>query len=394
MTERNLNFGKYVDRNKTNCIKFDSADERHKPSGLLSYWVADMDFRVSSYIEDAISEVAARGIFGYSTPDERYFAAVERWMRTRHRFEVSEDWLVKTPGIVFALAQAVRAFTNPGDAVIVQQPVYYPFSDVTRENDRRLVVSELICGPDGRYEIDFDDFEAKIKENDVKLFILCSPHNPVGRVWTRDELTRLGEICAKNRVIVVSDEIHNDFVFQGEHTVFETIAPEFADFTVTCTSPSKTFNIAGLQASNVFIQNEELRGKFFAACQASGYCELNPFGIAAVVAAYEHGDVWRDAMMKYVEENMAFVVDYLAREIPCARTRMNEGTYLMWLDFRASGLSDDEIESKMLYEAKLWLDGGSMFGKSGRCFQRLNVACSRWYLERGLARMKNAFGML
>lgn len=390
MPERNLDFDAKIDRNGTDCLKFDFAKKRGKPEGLLSYWVADMDFRVSSYIQDAIREVVRHGIFGYTEPKDRYFAALKNWMKTRHDFDVKESSLVKTPGVVYALAQAVQAFTAPGEAVLIQNPVYYPFSEVVRDNRRKLVSSDLRRQPDGKYVIDFDDFERKIVENDVKLFLLCSPHNPVARVWTREELETLGDICLKRNVIVVADEIHHDFVFQGQHVVFETIKPEFAANCVTCTSPSKSFNIAGLQTSNIFITNPKLRAKFKGAIAASGYSQLNTVGLAATRAAYENGAEWLDALVKYIDGNLDFAVDYVNNEIPGATTRKNEGTYLLWVDLRDTGWTDAEIESVVVNDAKLWLDGGSMFGKPGRGFQRINLACRRAYLAKGLKNLKKA----
>ncbi len=390
MSERNLDFDALIDRRGTDSIKFDAAAQRGMPDDLLSYWVADMDFRVSSYVQDALAEVVAHGIFGYSEPDERYFHAVQKWMRERHDFEVTEDRLVKTPGIVYALAQAVRAFTREGDAVLIQQPVYYPFSEVTKSNNRRLVSSDLVIDASGRYHIDFDDFERKILENEVKLFIMCSPHNPVARVWRREELEKIAEICLRRGVLVISDEIHNDFDFEGRHTVFETLGSEVADITITCTAPSKTFNLAGLQCSNLFITNPRLRAQFCAALRASGYCELNPMGLAATRAAYEHGGEWRDAMMKYVEANIDFAVDFINDEIPGVSTVKNEGTYLMWLDCRELGLSVDALDELIVHKAKLWLDSGRIFGAPGNGFQRVNVACPRSYLALGLRQLRDA----
>ncbi len=390
MTEKNLNFDDPVNRYETDCLKYDFAKKRGKPEGLLSFWVADMDFRVSSYIQDALREVVEHGVFGYSESRVRYFNAVKNWMKTRHNFDVKEDALVKTPGVVYALAQAVKAFTKPEDAVLIQNPVYYPFADVVRDNGRKLVSSDLVQQSDGKYVVDFDDFDRKIVENNVKLFLLCSPHNPVGRVWTREELETLGDICVKRNVVVVADEIHHDFVFQGKHVVFETIKPEFAQRTVTCTSPSKSFNIAGLQTSNIFITNPKLRAQFKRAIDASGYSQLNTFGLAATRAAYENGAEWLDALIKYIDANLDFAVDYVNNEIPRAKTRKNEGTYLLWIDLRDSGWTDDEIESVVVNDAKLWLDGGPMFGAPGRGFQRMNLACSRSYLAQGLANLKRA----
>lgn len=390
MPERNLDFDAFIDRRGTDSLKFDHAADRGKPEGLRSYWVADMDFKISSYIQDAIWETAERGIYGYTDPTEPYFEAVLDWMKSRHGFEPREDSIVLTPGVVFALAHCVRAFTKPGDAVLIQQPVYYPFSEVALDNGRRLASADLSRSEDGSYYIDFDLFERRIVDDDVKLFLLCNPHNPVGRVWTREELTRIGEICLRRGVIIVSDEIHQDVVFRNRHTVFETIAPEFAASTVTCSSASKTFNIAGLQTSNIFISNPKLRAAFRSEVAASGYSQLNAVGLAATRAAYSQGGEWYEAVLKYLEGNLDFAANYVNEFIPCASTWRNEGTYLLWINLRELGLTDAQLDRLVTEDAKLWLDGGSMFGESGRGFQRLNFACSRAYLAQGLEALREA----
>lgn len=260
MSERNLDFDAVIDRCGTKCLKYDFAVQRGRPADVLPLWVADMDFKTSSYVEDALVRQAQHAIYGYTESDDAYFAAVQGWLTARHGWQVQPEWLQKTPGVVFAIAVAVKACTQPGDAVLIQQPVYYPFSEVILDNGRRLVSSDLVLNAaTGKYEIDFADFEAKIVENGVKLFLLCSPHNPVGRVWRCDELLQLGRICRRHGVTVFSDEIHADFVWQGRHQVFAAVDPAFAAFTITATSPSKTFNIAGLQASNIFVPDEALR---------------------------------------------------------------------------------------------------------------------------------------
>lgn len=253
----------------------------------------------------------AHGIFGYSEAEGSYFEAVAGWMSRHYGWNVEETWLVKTPGIVFALAQAVRAFTEPGDAVLLQQPVYYPFSQVIRDNGRKIVDNTLVQGEDGRYRIDFADFEEKIRSCKVKLFFLCNPHNPVGRVWTREELLRLGDICEKYGVIVVSDEIHADFVFEGSHQVLVGLKESYRKFVVTCTAPSKTFNLAGLQVSNIFIPDDALRRKFEQAVAASGYSQLNTMGLVACEAAYRYGEEWYDAVKAYIRENLAYAQHFL-----------------------------------------------------------------------------------
>lgn len=387
MAERNLDFDTIIDRKNTECLKYDFAKRRGMPEDVLPLWVADMDFKTSSYVEDALAERARHGIFGYSESQTPYFEIVRDWMKRHHDWEVKEPWLIKTPGVVFALAMAVKAYTEPGDGVLIQSPVYYPFSEVIEDNGRRIVSNTLVLGEDHKYYIDFEDFERQIKENQVKLFFLCNPHNPVGRVWTTEELTRLGDICLKYQVTVVSDEIHSDFIFRGRHQVFADLKREYADITVTCTTPSKTFNLAGLLLSNIFISNRELRHKFRQQVNAAGISQLSPFGLVACETAYTQGEEWYQAMLAYVAENIAFTKEYVEKHLPGVEMVEHEGTYLVWLDFRKTGLSVEELEDLIVNRAKLWLDSGKIFGKSGEGFQRINVACPRQILEEALHRI-------
>lgn len=388
MAERNLDFDTIIDRKNTDCLKYDFAKRRGMPEDVLPLWVADMDFKTSSYVEDALAERARHGIFGYSESQTPYFEIVRDWMKRHHDWEVKEPWLIKTPGVVFALAMAVKAYTEPGDGVLIQSPVYYPFSEVIEDNGRRIVSNTLVLGEDHKYHIDFEDFERQIKENQIKLFFLCNPHNPVGRVWTTEELTRLGDICLKYQVTVVSDEIHSDFIFRGRHQVFADLKREYADITVTCTAPSKTFNLAGLLLSNIFISNRELRHKFRQQVNAAGISQLSPFGLVACETAYTQGEEWYQAMLAYVAENIAFTKEYVEKHLPGVEMVEHEGTYLVWLDFRKTGLSVEGLEDLIVNRAKLWLDSGKIFGKSGEGFQRINVACPRQILEEALHRIR------
>lgn len=388
MAERNLDFDTIIDRKNTDCLKYDFAKRRGMPEDVLPLWVADMDFKTSSYVEDALAERARHGIFGYSESQTPYFEIVRDWMKRHHDWEVKEPWLIKTPGVVFALAMAVKAYTEPGDGVLIQSPVYYPFSEVIEDNGRRIVSNTLVLGEDHKYHINFEDFERQIKENQIKLFFLCNPHNPVGRVWTTEELTRLGDICLKYQVTVVSDEIHSDFIFRGRHQVFADLKREYADITVTCTAPSKTFNLAGLLLSNIFISNRELRHKFRQQVNAAGISQLSPFGLVACETAYTQGEEWYQAMLAYVAENIAFTKEYVEKHLPGVEMVEHEGTYLVWLDFRKTGLSVEELEDLIVNRAKLWLDSGKIFGKSGEGFQRINVACPRQILEEALHRIR------
>lgn len=377
MPERNLNFDEIIERKGTDCLKYDFAVKRGKPEDVLPFWVADMDFRTTSYVEDALIERAKHGIFGYSESQEDYFHAIAGWMHRRHHWDVEPDWLIKTPGVVFALAMAVKAFTEAGDCVLIQQPVYYPFSEVIQDNGRVVVSNDLYLGTDNRYHMDLEDFEQKIVEHQIKLFLLCNPHNPSGRVFTREELTGMGEICLKHGVTVVCDEIHNDFVFQGEHTVFASIKKEYADVSVTCTSPSKTFNLASMLISNIFIPNEKLRQRFQHEVNAAGISQLSVLGLVATQAAYEHGDEWYEKMMAYVKSNIDYARNYVEEYLPGVKMINGEGTYLVWLDFRGTGIETEELDRRIIYDAKLWLDSGKIFGKTGQGFQRINVAAPR-----------------
>lgn len=388
MAEKNLDFDKIIDRRNTRCLKYDFAKRRGMPEDVLPLWVADMDFETSSYIEDALIERAKHGIFGYSEVQTPYFEIVRDWLKIHHNWDVQERWLVKTSGVVFALAMAVKAYTKPNNSVLIQQPVYYPFSEVISDNGRKVVSNDLYLGDDNRYHIDFNDFEQKIIDNKIKLFILCSPHNPVGRVWTAEELIQLGDICVKHGVIVISDEIHQDFVFQGRHHVFANLKKEFENISIICTSPSKTFNLAGLMMSNIFIPNRELRQKFRKELDAAGTSQLGIIGFVACEAAYSKGEEWYRAMLAYVSENIEFVRNYVRENLPNVTMTDTEGTYLVWLDFRKNGLSVDELENLIVHKAKLWLDSGKIFGKCGEGFQRINVACPRSILKEALDRIK------
>ena len=389
MPEKNLDFDRIIDRRNTKSVKYDLAAKKGMPEDVLPLWVADMDFRVSSYIQEAIARQVEHGVFGYSDTGEEYFEAVKGWMKRHHGWDVEADWLGKTPGVVFALSLAVKAFTEPGNSVLIQQPVYYPFKRVVEVNGRRTISNTLVY-ENNKYFMDFEDFEEKIIREKIKLFILCNPHNPVGRVWTEDELVRIGDICQKHHVIVVSDEIHGDFAFKRKHHVFAGLKKEYGEFTVTCTAPSKTFNLAGLQLSNIFISNPELRRAFRRQLDIVGYEEPNIMGMVACEAAYRDGDEWYEAMLEYVAGNIAFTREYVEKNIPGVTMAEHEGTYLVWLDFRQLGMTGEELEEMIVQRARLWLDGGAMFGESGTGFQRVNVACPRKILEEALERMKGA----
>ena len=385
-----FDFDELIDRRDTDSLKYDFAVRRNKPADILPLWVADMDFKAPPAVIEALTARAQHGIFGYTDGRDAYYSAVQNWFFNRFQWETRTEWIIKTPGVVFAISAAVRAFTERGDAVLIQPPVYYPFTETIEANARRLVKNELIY-EDGRYSIDFEDFERKITENQVKLFILCSPHNPVGRVWTREELTQLGEICLAHNVLVISDEIHADFTYPGHpHTVFADLDARFAANSITCTAPSKTFNLASLQISNIFIPDRELRRRFKQELTRAGYSQPNVMGLEACRAAYEHGGPWLDELRTYLLQNLLFAREYIARSMPGVRLVEPEGTYLIWLDFRPLGLSGKTLDDLVVYKAGLWLDAGEMFGDGGEGFQRINIACPRATLEEALKRLARA----
>ncbi|MDR1532384.1 MAG: pyridoxal phosphate-dependent aminotransferase [Clostridiales bacterium] len=384
-------FDEIIPRKNTNSLKYDFADERGGAEDALPLWVADMDFAAPPCVTDALARLARHGIFGYSEVKADYFDLLYQWFSVRFGFEPKAGWLVKTPGVVFAIAAAVRAFTEKGDPVLIQRPAYYPFSEVIHVNGRRLINNPLVYQGQGAYRIDFADFERKIAENNVKLFILCSPHNPVGRVWTREELAALGDICLRHGCLVVSDEIHCDFIYPGHtHTVLASLKPEFLNNTITCTAPSKTFNLAGLQISNIFIADESLRVRFKHEIERTGFSQLNGAGLTACMAAYRGGGPWLKDLNQYLADNLEFLRTFLFGKIPGIRMVEPEGTYLVWLDCRGLNLPQPELDSFMLREAKLWLDSGTIFGPEGEGFMRINIACPRKVLDRALGQLLHA----
>ena len=385
------NFDEIIDRKNTSCLKYDFAAERGYPADILPFWVADMDFRAPAPVIAAIKERADHGIFGYTQVKDDYFAVLENWFRTRHNWAIERRDLIVTPGVVFAVAAAIRTFTNPNDSVLIQPPVYYPFANMIRQNGRTVIDNPLRL-VDGHYTIDFEDFEQKIVAHKIKLFILCSPHNPVGRVWQRAELEQLAAICLRHNVIVIADEIHEEFVRPGfRHIPFASLSEAAAAITITCTSPSKTFNLAGLQISNIFIRSADLRHRFKEELSRTGFDEPNTLGLVGAKAAYEHGAAWHRELLAYLEENIARTKAFLAAHLPKVTLIEPEGTYLLWLDFSAYGLSDKELNEKIIRDAHLWLDDGPIFGAGGSGFQRINIACPWKTLEQGLKNLAAAF---
>ena len=387
-------FDQIIPRRHTNSLKFDFAKERGKPDGLLPMWVADMDFQTPPAVREALAEKAAHGIFGYSDPDETYFDALASWFGTRHHWTVDPHTAVLAPGVVFAICNLIRCLTQRGDAILIQEPVYYCFKAAIRDNGRRAVVNELRF--DGhQYRIDFEDFERKIVDNGVKLFILCSPHNPVGRVWTKDELARMAEVCLRHNVFVVADEIHEDFVYRGHsHTVFASLSGEVADRCAVCTAPSKTFNLAALHNANIFIANALVRKTFQHELDAEGFSQSNIMGLVACQAAYRHGAEWLDELVGYLEGNIALMRETFRTRMPQIQLVEPEGTYLPWVNFSSLGLSVPELECLVVERAKLWLDGGAIFGAGGAGFQRFNIATPRAIVQQALSQLETAVNQI
>jgi cystathionine beta-lyase len=382
-------FDRTINRYQTASLKWDEADRLFGSSGILPMWVADMDFRVPRPVIEAIKRRAEHGIFGYTTRPASYYDAVIGWMKRRHNWEIRKEWICHSPGVVPALSMMVQAFTQPGEKILIQPPVYYPFATVVTNNGRELVYNRLI-EDGGTYRMDFMDLERKLSDG-VKMLILCSPHNPVGRVWSKEELEQLGRLCLEYGVLVVSDEIHADLVYSGHrHIPFAVLSEELAQNSVICTAPSKTFNLAGLQTSNIIIPNETLRKTFTRIIDRNVLGLTNTFGVVATESAYREGDEWLDECLAYLEDNLAFLIRFVDSRIPTIKVIKPEGTYLVWLDCRSLGLEGKELKHLLRKKAKVALDDGSIFGPGGEGFVRINIACSRSVLEEGLHRIEQA----
>ena len=382
------NFDEVINRYNTNSLKYDFALQRKRPQDAIPLWVADMDFKTPDEVQNALVNKSKHGIFGYSEPTKEYFDALNAWFKKHHNWDIDTSKVVLACGVVFAIAATIRALTKENDAVLICQPVYYPFEETIKVNNRKLIVSELV-NINGRYEVDYEDFEAKIVNNDVKLFVLCNPHNPVGRVWTKDELEKIGDICLKHNVFVISDEIHSDFTYEGNtHTVFCTIKKEFEDNCIVCTAPTKTFNLAGLHISNIYIPNDSVRRKYKLEMDRIGYSQSNIMGIVACQAAYENGDIWLSELKQYLKDNLEFVRNYINTNFPKLKLIEPEGTYLLWIDCKGLELCDYELKELINYKAKVWVDDGYVFGKGGSGYIRINIACPRSILKQALDRIK------
>ena len=380
-------FNEIISRRGSHCYKWGDAAE----SDVLPMWIADMDFRAAPPIIEALQKRVHHGIFGYTKVPDIYFDAVTGWFARRHGFQFQKEWLLYTTGVVPAISAIIKAITVPGDRVIVQSPVYNCFFSSIRNNLCEVVSNDLVY-QDGVYRIDFDDLEAKASDPAVKALLLCHPHNPAGRVWTVDELSSMGDICIRNGVIVISDEIHCDLVYPGyTHTPFVSVRSDFLEHTVTCTAPSKTFNIAGLQVANIFAANAEMRKKIDKALNINEVCEINAFAVEALIAAYNEGEEWLDALIPYLYDNYLYLKDFFATYLPKFPVLPLEATYLVWIDVSSLGMTSAQVARTLLENEKLRVNEGTMYGANGEGFIRLNIACPRELLVQGLNKIKNAF---
>lgn len=395
-------FDKEISRQGTNSVKWefmqggeDLVEWKHTDAcfgegRILPMWVADMDFRSPAPVVEALVARAKHGIFGYSAPTKDFYQSVIGWMKRRHGWQIEQDWICITPGVVPALNMLVRAFVAAGDKVLIQPPVYYPFYKAIENNGAELALNPLIY-EDGRYRMDLAELEEKCSDPKVKLAILCSPHNPVGRVWTKEEMVQFGEICLANDVLVVSDEIHADLIHKGhEFTPFASISEDFTRRSITCTAPSKTFNLAGLHTSCIVIPDGDLRTKFEGVLQSNGLFGIGTFGVVALQAAYDHGEEWLEQLLEYLDGNLAYLEAYIAEHIPQLSVVRPEGTYLVWVDCRELQLDKHELRRLMLKEARVYLDEGYIFGSEGEGFERINIACPRTVIVEALDRIKIA----
>lgn len=377
-------FDKTTDRRATNSYKWDSA-----PDGVLPMWVADMDFRTAPAIIDALQKRVAHGIFGYTRVPDAYYDAVTSWFNRRHGWNIDREWIIYTSGVVPAVSAVIKALTVPGDKVIVQTPVYNCFFSSIRNNGCEIVSNPLRRIGD-TYEMDFDALERCAADPRAKVMLLCNPHNPAGRVWTPDELTRLGNICLRNGVTVVSDEIHCELVYQGfKYTPFASLSDAFLHRSVTCVSPSKAFNIAGLQIANIVAFDNDLRRRIDKAININEVCDVNPFGVAATIAAYNEGEEWLCQLLDYLHGNYEAMAEFCRRELPEFPIARLEGTYLVWMDCSSLGMPSDALEHALLDNARLWLNAGTMYGAEGEGYMRWNIACPRSVMLDGLNRFLN-----
>lgn len=387
----NYNFDEIIPRHNTSCVKYDLLNHYFGSADLIPLWVADMDFKTPDFVVNAVKERASHEIYGYSIRPPSYDEAIINWFKRRHHWEINKEWMAFSPGVVPAMNMIVMGFTEPGDEIIVQPPVYFPFFSAVENNNRKLVHNQLLY-KNGRYFFDFDDLEANITVR-TKMLLLCNPHNPVGRAWTKDELSQLASICLKHNILILSDEIHCDLALPPhKHVPTATLSEAIANQTITTVAPSKTFNLAGMATSSVIISNPELKKKYDKILDQVHVGMGNLFGNVATEAAYTHGDEWLDQMLDYVKDNCRFVIDYLETFLPQIKPIPLEATYLLWLDCRNLGFgSDKELKEFMTKKAGLAMSEGASFGPGGEGFMRMNLACPRAVLVKALEQLKQAY---
>ena len=387
-------FDTYLERRGTRSSKWDGCNARFgvDPSvELLPMWIADMDFRSPTEVVEALAQRVQTQAFGYTTVPYSFYDAILSWVERRYHWKIQKEWIVFTPGVVPAFNVAYQAFTQPGDGIIVPSPSYYPFFDGVRNNGRKVVACPLVEA-DGYWTLDFDLLERQVKDPDNKVLILSNPHNPTGRCWTAQELERLGTLCAENGVILLSDEIHADLIMEGGcHTCVGTLSQRIVDNTIFHFAPSKTFNLAGLQTAYTVIPNPELRQRFTAAITANRVINMNWFGQVALETAYNRCEGYVDALCRYVSANMDYMADYLKENLPMLNMRRSEGTYMVWVDFRGTGMTTEEIERFIIHDVHIAVDLGTWFGAGGAGFLRFNLACPRMLVERAMEQLTQAF---
>jgi len=384
-----MNLFEKINREGTNSVKWDMMKKVYGRDDLLPMWVADMDFLAPTEIRQSLQERINHGIFGYTFPPETLYESAINWIKMRYQWKVSADSFLLSNGVVPSISMAIQALTEVGDQVLIQSPVYTPFYDMIRNNDR-IVVKNPLKENNGYYTIDFDDFEQKLKQG-VKLLILCNPHNPVGRVWKKEELIRIGELCEKYEVLILSDEIHADIVYSPHvHTPIASLNKTLEELTITCYAPSKTFNIAGLQASLMVIPNKNIRQKIEQVQKKQGFFTLNLFGLLGMEAAYTHGEKWLEQLLNYLKKNITTSLQYITEHLPHININEPEGTYLLWLDCRTLNVSDKQLQQLLLEKGKLALEPGKKYGDEGEGFVRMNIGCHENTLLEGLTRLKQA----
>ncbi|MFE8702399.1 MalY/PatB family protein [Cytobacillus sp. FJAT-54145] len=379
-----------IDRTQTASVKWGLTKDIFGSDDLLPMWVADMDFQPPVEVKQAMEERLNHGIYGYTFAPPSVGKSIQAWLENLHTWTVNLSWILYSPGVVPSISTAIQAYTNPGDKIILQSPIYTPFFEMIEKNDR-IVLNNQLINKENRFEIDFISFEQQLKDG-AKLFLLCNPHNPGGRVWTEDELRKLGNLCLKYNCLILSDEIHSDLVYRSyKHVPLCSIDEKFKDIVITCIAPSKTFNLAGLQASAVIIPSDELRDQFKAQQGKQGFFTLNTFGIIGMEAAYRFGHQWLDELLSYLDENVNIATTYITENIPALSVMKPEGTYLLWIDCRSLSLTDDKIKESLIQKGKLALEPGNKYGPGGEGYVRMNIACSRENLMDGLLRLRRAF---